>query len=189
MVRVGRLRTASPHPLGDEEGLRATWSSYGTELYGFARRSLRDDQLAEEAVQETFVRAWRAADRYDERLAGVRTWLFSILRNVIIDQARADAVRPLRAAGSADERGDGAPHSDDVDRLLQAWQVEEGLRRISADHRQVLVEVHYRGRGYEDVAAELGLPVGTVKSRVYYGLRALRLALEELGWFEEEPPS
>jgi RNA polymerase sigma-70 factor, ECF subfamily len=188
MGRVGRLRTASPHPLGDDEGLRATWSSHGAELYGFARRSLRDDQLAEEAVQETFVRAWRAADRYDDRLSGLRTWLFSILRNVIIDQARADAVRPLRGGGTAEDRA-ATPGVVEIDRLLLAWQVEEGLRRISEEHRRVLIEVHYRGRAYEDVATELGLPVGTVKSRVYYGLRALRLALEELGWFEEGDPS
>jgi RNA polymerase sigma-70 factor (ECF subfamily) len=73
---------------------------------------------------------------------------------------------------------------DDLDRLLSCWQVEEALRKLSPDHRVVLVETYYRGRPYGDVAAELGVPVGTVKSRVFYALRALRLALEELGWQE-----
>lgn len=77
----------------------------------------------------------------------------------------------------------GRPHHDgDVDRLLVSWQVEEALRKLSTDHRVVLVETYYRARPYGEVAAELGVPVGTVKSRVFYALRALRLALEELGW-------
>ena len=83
--------------LADESGLRAAYAAHGTELYRAARRSLGDEHLAEEAVQETFLRAWRAADRYDERLGSLRTWLFAILRNTVIDLARADAVRPLRA--------------------------------------------------------------------------------------------
>jgi RNA polymerase sigma-70 factor (ECF subfamily) len=71
---------------------------------------------------------------------------------------------------------------DEFERALVSWQVEEALRRLGPDHRRVLVETYYRARPYADVAAELGIPEGTVKSRVYYALRALRLALEEMGW-------
>jgi RNA polymerase sigma-70 factor (ECF subfamily) len=169
----------------DDAGLRAVYAAHGAELYRAARRSLGDGHLAEEAVQETFVRAWRAADRYDERLGSIRTWLFAILRNTVIDLARADAVRPLRAApeGAVVDR---PVEVADLDRALVAWQVEEALHRLSEPHRQVLVEVHLRGRSVADTAAALGIPAGTVKSRVYYALRALRLVLEELGWDEED---
>jgi RNA polymerase sigma-70 factor (ECF subfamily) len=71
---------------------------------------------------------------------------------------------------------------DDLDRALLTWQVEEALTRLSEDHRRVLVAVHLQGRPLADVAAELRIPVGTVKSRAYYALRALRVVLEELGW-------
>ena len=71
---------------------------------------------------------------------------------------------------------------DPFDRALVAWQVEEALRKLGEDHRRVLVETYYRARPYAEVAAELGIPEGTVKSRVYYALRALRLTLEEMGW-------
>ena len=64
-------------------------------------------------------------------------------------------------------------------------QVEEALRRLSEPHRQVLVEVHLRDRSAADVAAQLGIPEGTVRSRVYYGLKALKLILEEMGWHGE----
>ena len=71
---------------------------------------------------------------------------------------------------------------DPLDDALLAWQVEEALRRIGEEHRQVIVETYYRGRPQAEVAAELGVPLGTVKSRVYYGLRALRNVLEEMGY-------
>ena len=164
--------------LDEEAGVRAAYGAYGTELFGFACRSLGDRGLAEEAVQETFLRAWRAADRFDPSIAPLRTWLYSIMRNVVIDLSRARAVRP----GVAEGPPLAEPGADPFDRALESWQVEEALRRLGDDHRRVLIETYYRARPYAEVAAELGVPEGTVKSRVYYALRALRLALEEMGW-------
>ena len=172
--------------LVDEEGLRAVYAAHGPELYRAARRSLGDSQLAEEAVQETFLRAWHAGDRFDERLGSLRTWLFAILRNTVIDLARAEAVRPLRAVARTDLDHDRPIEVAELDRALVAWQVEEALARLSDDHRRVLVEVHLRGRALADVAADLCIPVGTVKSRAYYALRALRVVLDELGWTDPE---
>jgi RNA polymerase sigma-70 factor (ECF subfamily) len=166
--------------LATDEQVRAVYAAHGGELFGFARRALGDDGLAEEAVQETFVRAWQAADRFDGRLGSLRTWLFAILRNVVIDLSRARAVRPPVAAGEAAARNEPIVMAE-LDRVLVTWQVEEALRRVSPEHRQVLVEVHCRGRSYAEVSAELGIPTGTVKSRVFYGLKAMRLALDELG--------
>ena len=163
------------------EWVSAAYAAHGPELYRFALRSLGDSGLAEEAVQTTYVRAWRNAERFDDELGTLRTWLFAILRNVVIDLARARNVRPaVSADGDAAEQQQTA--ADDIDRILVAWQVEEALRRLSPEHRTALVETYYRARPYEAVAEDLGIPVGTVKSRVYYALKAMRLALEELGW-------
>jgi RNA polymerase sigma-70 factor (ECF subfamily) len=160
-----------------ERDVREAYSAHSGELYGFAVRSLGDSGLAEEAVQETFVRAWRAGERFDPELGSLRTWLFAILRNVVIDLGRARAARPRVA-----EEGPEQASSDELDQALLAWQIEEGLRRIGEQHRVVLIETYYRGRPYAEVAAQLGVPEGTVKSRVYYGLRALRNVLEEMGY-------
>jgi RNA polymerase sigma-70 factor, ECF subfamily len=170
--------------LASDAGVRTVYAAHGAELYRFAFRSLGDRGLAEEAVQETFVRAWQASDRFDDALGSLRTWLFAIVRNVVIDLSRARAVRPSLAAESTTTT-DLGDLSDDIDRVLTSWQVEEALRMLSDEHRSALVEVHYKGRAYGDVAADLGVPVGTVKSRVYYALKAMRLALEELGWSDE----
>ena len=164
------------HALSDEREVREAYAAHSGELYGFAMRSLGDSGLAEEAVQETFLRAWRAGERFDPDIGSLRTWLFAILRNVVIDLGRARAARPVVATGTPE-----VGH-EPLEQILLSWQVEEALRRIGDQHRRVLLETYYRGRPYAEVAAELGVPEGTVKSRVYYGLRALRNALEELGY-------
>ncbi|HEV7769868.1 MAG TPA: sigma-70 family RNA polymerase sigma factor [Solirubrobacterales bacterium] len=165
-----------PGALRDERDVRAAYAAHAGELYGFALRSLGDGGLAEEAVQETFLRAWRAGDRFDPQIGSLRTWLFAILRNVVIDLGRARAARPSLAQSGVE------PAVEPLEEALLAWQVEEAMRRIGDEHRRVLLETYFRGRPYAEVAAELGVPEGTVKSRVYYGLRALRVVLEEMGY-------
>lgn len=168
--------------LDGEAVLRRAYAAHGAELFRMAIRSLGDRGLAEEVVQETFVRAWRAQERFDADRGSQRTWLFAIARNLVIDAARARAVRP-QVAGEVQEEH--RVDEDPTEQVVVAMQVEEALRRISPEHRRVLVEVHYRGRPHAEVADELGIALGTVRSRVYYGLRALRLALEEMGWSDE----
>jgi len=163
--------------LADEQGLTAAFTAHGGELFGYARRALGDAGLAEEAVQETFVRAWRARERFDPSLGGIRAWLFAIERRIIIDLARKRAVRSI----------DRLPHErptedDSLEEAMRGWLVEEALRRLRPEHRTVVVEIYYRGRPSGEVATLLGIPEGTVRSRLFYALKALRLALDEVGW-------
>ena len=107
-----------------ERDVREAYAAHAAELYGFAMRSLGDSGLAEEAVQETFLRAWRAGERFDPQIGSLRTWLFAILRNVVIDLGRARAARPGVAEGGIE------PSVEPFDEALLAWQVEEAMRRI-----------------------------------------------------------
>jgi RNA polymerase sigma-70 factor (ECF subfamily) len=161
--------------------VRDAYAAHGAELYRFALRQLGDGGAAQDVVQEVFLRAWRAADSFDPRLASLRTWLFAIARNAVVDEARRSAVRPWQ--GTLTD-GTGAPAGIEQpadDRLVDAWVVEEALRRIGTEHRVAIVETHLRDRPHDEVATELGIPVGTLRSRVFYGLKALRLAMEEMG--------
>jgi len=160
--------------------MRAAYDAFGGELYRMTYRALNDDGLAEEAVQETFLRAWRAADRYDPERSSLRTWMFAIARNVTIDLARARSSRPQRTGTEVERAQQGA--EDTAEESLRAWEVEEALRRIEPHHRHAIVETYYRDRPCAEVAAEAGVPVGTMRSRLYYGLKALRLVLEEREW-------
>ena len=96
-----------------------------------------------------------------------------------MDQHRARAARPREVGADLLESVAGP---DALDRALEEWQVAEALRTLSTPHRQAIVETYYRGRSVAEAAAALGVPPGTIKSRLYYGLRAMRLALEERGW-------
>ena len=137
--------------LATDDGVRAVYAAHGPELYRFAVRSLGDRGLAEEAVQETFVRAWRAADRFDDELGSLRTWLFAIVRNVVIDLSRSRAVRPGLSVADATV-DDGVFVDEAFERVLTAWQVEEALRMLSDEHRggarrSALQGPHVRRRG------------------------------------------
>ncbi|HXQ61255.1 MAG TPA: sigma-70 family RNA polymerase sigma factor [Acidimicrobiales bacterium] len=176
--RVSPARRADPgNEAADEEGLRTAFLAHSGELYGYARRSLGDAGAAEEVVQETFIRAWRARERFDPELGSLRTWLFAIERRIVIDQARSRALRQTSPMPA-----DLVQVGDDLERAMVGWQVEEALRRLRPEHSQVLVETYYRGRSGREVALELGIPEGTVRSRLFYALQSLRLTLDEMGW-------
>jgi RNA polymerase sigma-70 factor, ECF subfamily len=144
-----------------------------------AHRALNDGGLAQEAVQETFLRAWRASDRYDPKRSSLRTWMFAIARNVTIDLARARSARPQ---GTGLEVGHTHQAKDTIEESLRSWEMEEALRHLSPHHRHAIVQTYYRDRPCEEVAAEAGVPVGTMRSRLYYALKALRSVLEEREW-------
>jgi RNA polymerase sigma-70 factor (ECF subfamily) len=163
----------------DEEFVRALYEQHARPLLGYALRLTGGDrQRAEDVVQETLLRAWRHPETLERTPDAVRPWLFTVARNIAVDAYRARRARPLEAGPDG---LDLVPVDDEVDRALEAWQVSDALASLSVDHRQVLIETYYRGRSVAEAAAALGIPPGTVKSRTYYALRALRLVLEERG--------
>lgn len=166
---------ASNGLIGSIEQLHA---DYGGPLYLYAWRRLGDRRAAEETVQDTLLRAWRHASRFDPQRGTLAAWLFTIARNVTTDQLRRRGARPTEVAIAEQD----VPVTDgDVDRAVEAWQLSEALQTLSAEHREAIVAVHYLGFTVRELAARSGIPPGTVKSRLYYGTRALRLRLEEQG--------
>src|SRR5881397_2282969 len=135
--------------LSYEQAMRDAYAAHAGELYGFANRCLGDSALAEEAVQETFLRAWRAVDRFDPKIGSRRTWLFAIARNVIIDSSRSRAAHRVEPPVEVEHEHEHEP----LEQALLAWQVEEALRRIGDAHRQILIETHFRARPYSEVAS------------------------------------
>ena len=166
---------ACPH---DEELLDALYAEYAGPLLDYVQRLLGGDRhQAEDVVQETLLRAWRHADALASEEA--RPWLFTVARRLVIDGYRRRRRHP-RAVGS-ETLIVSVPAPDALEGALLAWEVAEALRTLSPSHRQVLLEVHYRDRSVAEASAVLGIPEGTVRSRMYYALRGLRLALEERG--------
>ena len=152
----------------------AAFAEHGSALLGFAVNALRDRALAEDCVQETFLRAWRARASYDPARGGARTWLFAIERRVVLDVHRARGRTPsLVPFDHAPEPV--ATVADPLERLGMA----EGLARLSDDHRAAVVAVHLEGLSYREVSDRTGVPVATLRTRVFHALRALRTHLDE----------
>src|SRR5580698_6546164 len=139
-------------------------------------RNSRRTSSDEDIVQETLLRAWQ----HPEAIAGrpARPWLFAVARNLAIDSYRARRARPHEVGEAALEV---IPGPDDAERALESWAVADALSALRPEHKRVLLETYYRGKSVAEAASSLGVPAGTVKSRTFYALRALRLALEERG--------
>ncbi|KWT59102.1 RNA polymerase [Streptomyces albus subsp. albus] len=162
-----------------EEFLDTLYERHGSALLGFAARLLGGDRhRAEDVLQEVAFRAWQRADDLDPTTNALRPWLFTVVRNLVIDGHRSRRARPAEV-GAAEIPA--SPVPDGTDRALTRRVVVEAMRELTPNHREVLVHVYFMGRSLAQTAELLGVPPGTVKSRVYYAMRALRDGLGSRG--------
>ena len=140
------------------------------------RASGTDPGHAEDILQETLLRAWQHPESVARGLDQALPWLLTVARNIITDRARARAVRPTEVAETPATPPIQRDHAQNV---VDSMAVLSALNTLSAEHRDVLVEIYYRGKSVTEAATTLGLPPGTVKSRSHYALKALRTAMAE----------
>ncbi len=174
-----------PRPVAraDSDLLRDLSAAHAAPLLAYALRLTGGDrQWAEDVVQETMLRAWRHPEALSPETGSTRGWLLTVSRNLVRDQQRSRRSRPVEVGeATVDLERLTADQADPIDRAVRAWTVAEALRGLRPEHRAVLLETYYRGRSVAEAAVELGIPPGTVKSRTFYALKALRLALTEHG--------
>ena len=163
-------------PPDDATLLGALYDAHAAPVWRYVVHLTGDRAGADDVVQETLLRAWRTP-RILEDPATARAWMFTVARHLVIDESRSARRRHVVLLPAAPER----ESPDATDALFEAMLVEEALAGLSVEHRAVIVRAYYGGRSVAGIAEELGIPEGTVKSRLHYGLRALRLALQEKG--------
>ncbi|MBO0867726.1 MAG: sigma-70 family RNA polymerase sigma factor [Micromonosporaceae bacterium] len=160
--------------------MRALYAQHANALLSFVSRLVGGDrQRAEDIVQETLLRAWRNSDKVD--LHGgktLRPWLITVARRIAIDDYRSDNARPEEVY---DVDLNDFSTRDETEHMVRSMTVMEALRELSPPHREILLHTYFYGRTVAQAADLLGLPLGTAKSRVYHGLRALRNQLEQRG--------
>lgn len=182
--RATAAPTAAPREAGatdpGAEFVRAVCDLHGTVLLRYALTLVdRDLHRAEDLVQEAVLRAWRGREALASDPGRLRPWLFTVVRRLAIDAHRARSVRPAEVPpGDAQD----PPVPDTAERVVTAQVVADALRDLTPTQREVLVHVHYLGRSVGETAEILGIPAGTVKSRTYKAVRALRERLLARGY-------
>ncbi len=157
--------------------LRALHDAYARPLQHYVVRLTGDHALAQDVVQEAMVRAWKHPEVLAREPGAARAWLYTVVRNLVIDDRRS--ARHTRERTT--DRAPDTPQPDGTQALLERWLVADALEQLTPEHRAVVVGAYYGGRTVAELAREHDIPAGTVKSRLHYGLRALRLALQERG--------
>ena len=163
----------------DDAVVTALYRTYRDPLMTFVLRlTAGDREHAEDVVQETMVRAWREAGRLDLSGPSLMPWLATVARRIVIDEHRK---KQVRLTESAEDAVADMPVEDESTATIMRVAVSDAMRDLSPSHRQILNETILRDRTVNQAAEALGIPVGTVKSRVYYALRALQVVLTERG--------
>jgi RNA polymerase sigma factor (sigma-70 family) len=164
----------------DDDALAALYDRYGRVAYGLALRILRDAALAQDAVQEAFLQAWRQASSFDAARAKPSTWLLTLVHRRSVDLVRREQRR--RAEPIEDVPQELGEATDDEAALRERRQiVQHALRRLPPDQREALELAYYGGYTQSQLAERLGVPLGTIKSRMFGGLTRLRELLAEAG--------
>ena len=165
---------------GEAALMKALYDEHAGALWRYALRLTRDASRAEDVVQETLLRAWQHPEVVGDTERSARAWLFTVARNMIIDEQRSPRIRKF--GGSLDESS--APEQsapDQVDSALDRMLIADAMAQMSAEHRAVVERSYYRGWTTAQIATDLDIAEGTVKSRLHYAVRALRLTMQEMG--------
>ena len=163
----------------DEQALAELYDRFGRVAYGLALRVLRDQALAEDAVQEAFLTAWRTADRFMPERSKASTWLLTLVHRRAVDLVRREERRRAEPIEAAGDRADESMLDDAVWLRYERGRVQEALRRLPDQQREALELAYYGGFTQSELAERLGQPVGTIKSRMFGGLARLREVLAE----------
>ncbi|TWF76112.1 RNA polymerase sigma-70 factor (ECF subfamily) [Pseudonocardia hierapolitana] len=166
---------------GAHSALAALYDRYGRRAYSLARRICGDDNLAEDVVQEVFLTFWREPRRFDPARGGFGTWILTLVHHKSVDTVRREAAIRRRTVAVVDEAqewsapGPGADHG--ALQAMEAGQVRDALSGLPAEQREALALAYFGGYSQREVATLTGVPLGTVKSRMFSGMRRLRGAL------------
>jgi RNA polymerase sigma-70 factor (ECF subfamily) len=165
--------------MADEQAelLRALHDAYAPALFRYVTRLTRDYSFAQDVVQEALLRAWRRPAILEQNTEAARAWLFTVARNLVIDDRRSARFSHEITTEYFPERS----VADDSDTVLDKWLLSDALLSLSLEHRTAVVSAYYLGQSAAEIAAKENIPEGTVRSRIHYALRALRLALQERG--------
>jgi RNA polymerase sigma-70 factor (ECF subfamily) len=166
---------------GDADAATAFTRRFQARVYGLVLTIVRDEGIAEDVAQETFVRAWRHARTYDPRRGRVVTWLLTIARNLAIDVIRVKRAEPLDpelVAHKLQQAAAAGGVADEVSPPDERERVRGAIAGLPPEQRRALFLAAYLGRTAQEIAASEGIPLGTAKTRIRAAMLKLRDSLE-----------
>ena len=164
----------------EQSALAELYDRYGRPAYGLALRVLRDDALAEDAVQDAFLALWRTAARFVPERGKASTWIFTLVHRRAVDLVRREERRRADTIEQAPEQGGGSVEEETLLRF-QRERVQDALKKLPDQQREAIELAYYGGFTQSELAERLGQPLGTIKSRMFLGLARLRELLGEPG--------
>jgi RNA polymerase sigma-70 factor, ECF subfamily len=165
----------------DDGALAELYDRFGRVAYGLALRILRDEALAQDAVQEAFLAVWRSADRFLAERAKASTWILTLVHRRAVDLVRREDRRRGEPLESAAEPVASGTTEDEAELGFERRVVQEALRQLTPEQREALELGYYGGLTQSELAERLGQPLGTIKSRMFTGLSRLRDLLADAG--------
>ena len=171
---------------GDERALAELYDRYGRVAYGLALRVVRDQALAEDAVQDAFLTVWRTAGSFTAERAKASTWILTLVHRRAVDVVRREERRRAAPLEDVDQPDAREPAADEAIELRDRRRVvQEALRQLPDEQREALELAYYGGLTQSELAERLSVPLGTIKSRMFTGLRRLRDLLDDAGGFDD----
>jgi len=164
----------------EQSALAELYDRYGRPAYGLALRILRDERLAEDAVQEGFLAVWRTASRFVPERGKASTWILTLVHRRAVDLVRREERRRADTLENMQEPGGGAADEEAWLRL-QRERVQVALKQLPDQQREAIELAYYGGFTQSELAERLGQPLGTIKSRMFMGLSRLRELLGDPG--------
>ncbi|QJD82963.1 RNA polymerase sigma factor [Cohnella herbarum] len=169
----------------DSQALQLIYERYERPIYTFAFRIVKDAMLAEEVVQELFLRIWNAAEKYDGDQGKLSSWMFTLTRNIAIDGLRRRQIRTSKQVVKTEQLNQTPDSATDtaiaVETKVIGEQVRQAMRKLSPDQHQVVELIYFGGYTQQEVSVSCDIPLGTVKSRVRLAMKALKSELENIG--------
>ena len=160
-----------------EDLLLALNRAHGKALFSYVSRLTGDKALAQDIVQESLIKAWKHSSILEQEIESTRAWLFTVARNLVIDDRRSARFRRESIVEVLPE----LPTADDINAKLDTWMISDALASLSEPQRRAVVSAYYLGNSVAEIARQEEVPVGTIKSRLHYGLAAIKIALHERG--------
>lgn len=163
---------------GDRQALERLYDAYAGMVYGVVLKMIRDEELAQEIVQNVFLRLWKNIDKYDEAKAKISTWIINIARNRIIDEIRSKNFKNQQENQSLDYSVNEGELGGSTEMKVNAIGPKSMINKLRSEQKLLLELVYFGGYTHEEAAKELNIPLGTVKTRIRSSILELRKILK-----------